>query len=251
MDRTLYVEPVRLSPAQHRTKKVVPLADFSIARRMHSALLTATEFAQAGLDFPIVFIASGERDAGGRALVSPIAMLGLVPGENLHVDGARWDARYIPAYIRRYPFYGASVPGEPAPGVFVDATWSGLSDSVGEPLFEGDDKPAPALVRALEFLSRFDMEAQRTRAFCARVVELDILKETRADVTLPGGAKLAVEGFYAVDTDKLQALPDAAVLELHRSGLLMLLQVHVLSMANIRHMVDRKARRMAAAPTGG
>lgn len=243
-DSVLYIAPVLLDPAQHRSRKVAELTDFSIARKMHAAYLTATEFAQAALDFAILFIPTGEHDAMGRGVMSPIVLLGLVPGENLHVEGARWDARYIPAFIRRYPFLSADVKNLAAPGVFVDSAWSGFSESAGEPLFGADDKPAPALLRALDFLERFDLEAQRTRAFCERVVELGILKEMKADVSLPGDKSLVVEGFFAVDEERLQALADATVLELHRNGLLMLLQVHLLSMANVRHLVMRKTKRL-------
>jgi hypothetical protein len=243
-DSVLYIAPVQLDPAQHRTRKVGELTDFSIARKMHAAYLTATEFPQAALDFAILFISTGEHDATGRGVVSPIVLLGLVPGENLHVEGERWDARYIPAFVRRYPVLSANVKNLAAPGVFVDSAWSGFSENAGEPLFGADDMPAPALLRAMDFLERFDLEAQRTRAFCERVVELGILKEMKADVTLPGDKSLVVEGFFAVDEEKLRALPDATVLELHRNGLLMLLQVHLLSMVNIRHLVMRKTKRL-------
>jgi len=67
----------------------------------------------------------------------------------------------------------------------------------------------------------------------------------QADVTLPGGQTVKVEGFMSVDEDKLNKLPDATVLELHRNGMLMLLQVHLLSMNNLRDLVDRKAARLA------
>lgn len=251
IESALYLQPVRLDPAQHRAKKIAELTDFSVAGRMHMAFITAIEFPQAALEFPIVFIPTGERDARGRPLVSPIVLLGLVAGENLHVDGSRWDARYVPAFIRRYPFLRAGVVGESTPVVLVDAAWRGFSDFDGEALFEAGDKPAPALVRVLQFLERFDLEAQHTLAICERVVELDLLKEMKADIALPGGGKLAVEGFMTIDEDRLQAIPDADVVELHRSGLLMLMQLHLLSLANVRHMAERKSKRLAAVAAAG
>ena len=250
IESALYLEPIRLDPAQHRAKKVVELTDFSVAGRMHMAFITAIEFPQAALEFPIVFIPTGERDARGRPGVSPVVLLGLVAGENLHVDGSRWDARYIPAFIRRYPFFSAEIAGETSPAVFVDAAWSGFSDGDGEALFEAGDKPAPALARVLQFLERFDLEAQRTLEFCARVVELDLLKEMKADISLPGGGKLAVEGFLTIDDDRLLAIPDADVIELHRSGLLMLMQLHLLSLANVRLMAERKSKRLEREAAG-
>ena len=99
----------------------------------------------------------------------------------------------------------------------------------------------------MDFLERFELEAERTRAFCERLVMLGVLKEMKADATLPNGQKLSVDGFHAVDEDKLRALPEATVLELWRTGLLMLMQAHLLSLANIRHLVNRKAARIQAA----
>ena len=242
---SLYRRSIALDPALHRHRKIVPLVDYSIARELHAVFITATEFPQAALDFPIVFVETGRHDPAGRPMMSSVALLGLSHGENLHVDGARWDARYIPAYIRRYPFSTAAMPGASGINVLVDEAWSGFSDQSGEPLFKTDDSPAPALKRAMDFLERFELEAERTRSFCERVVMLGLLKEMKADATLPNGETLSVDGFHTIDEDKLRALPEDTVLELWRNGLLMLMQVHLMSIVNIRHLVNRKAARLA------
>lgn len=243
---SLYQRSIPLDPAVHRDRKIAPLTDFSIAKGLHAVFVTATEFPQAALEFPIVFVETGRHDPTGRPMMSPVALLGLSHGENLHVEGTRWEARYIPAYIRRYPFSTAAMPGASGINVLVDEAWSGFSDHAGEALFEAGDAPAPALKRAMDFLERFELEAERTRAFCERLVMLGVLKEMKADATLPNGQTLSVDGFHAIDEDKLHALADATVLELWRTGLLMLMQVHLMSIANIRHLVNKKAARLAA-----
>ena len=184
---SMYGRTVPLDPAVHRHRKISPLTDFSIAAKLHAVFITATEFAQAALEFPIVFVDSGPRDAAGRPVMSPVALLGLGPGENLHVEGGRWTARYVPAFIRRYPFLTAKVQGSPATHVLVDDTWSGFSDDAAEPLFLAGDAPAPALQRTMDFLERFELESERTRLFCERLVSLGVLKEMKADATLPSG----------------------------------------------------------------
>lgn len=250
INSALYREPMLLDPARHRALKIGALGDFSVARGMHGVFLAATEFAQAMHEYPIVFVATGENGADGKPLMSPIALLGLAQQENLFVDGPRWDARYIPAFVRRYPFLTARLRGASGPGVMVDAAWPGLSETAGDPLFDAQGRPAAALQRAIEFLERFETEAQRTRAFCATLVELDLLQERKADATLPDGVTLSVGGFHVVDEDKLQALDDAQVLEMHRSGMLGLLHLHLASLATLRLLVERKARR-AQAPAPG
>ena len=245
----LYRDPVLVDSVLHRSKKLLPLTDFSIAGGMHAVFITATEFPQAALDFPLVFIHVGDAAAtteAERTLLTPIALLGVSADENLHVDNGRWTGRYLPAFIRRFPFIAAVVDGADAPGVFIDAGWPGFNDSAGEPLFTEQGEPAETLTRAMEFLQRFEQEAQRTRQFCARLAELDLLKEMQADATLPSGDVVLVDGFLAVDETKLLALPDAVVLELHRSGMLTLLHAHLMSLANLRYLVQRKADREAA-----
>jgi hypothetical protein len=247
INSALYREPQLLDPANHRRLRMGSLADFSITKGMHGVFITATEMPQAALDFPLVFIHTGDRDANGRPNISPIVLLGLAAGENLYVDGTRWDARYIPAFIRRYPFLTATLRNAGATGVMIDRAWAGFSETEGEPLFDADDKPAAALKRAIEFLEMFETEAQRTRLFCNRLLDLELLREMKADATLPDGVNLSVDGFLVIDEEKLHKLADEAVLEMHRNGMLMLLHLHLASLANMRGLVERKARRAQAA----
>ncbi|HEX6363563.1 MAG TPA: SapC family protein [Albitalea sp.] len=243
----LYRDPQPFDPARHRHKRLQPLTDYSIARHLHAVFLAATEFGGAALSFPIVFVHTGETLADAQPMVSPVALLGVAANENLHVDGSRWDARYVPAFIRRFPFLTAGVPGKDKPTVFVDAAWPGFSDTEGEPLFDDEGKPTTLLRGALKFLREFDAEQQRTRRFCQRLVELRLLRELSLDADLSNGQSLKIEGIQAVDEDRLHALPEADVLQLHRSGMLMLMHVHLASLGNLQPLVERKAMRLAAA----
>lgn len=247
INSALYRNPQMLDSIDHRQKRLSGPTDFSIANSMHAVFLTAAEFPQAALEHPIIFVNTGERLADGKAMVSPVALLGLVANENLRLDGGKWTARYMPAFLRRFPFLTSVVQGTDSPAVFVDVAWDGFNDTVGERIFDDEGKPTDTLKRVLEFLQRFDEEQHRTRGFCERLIQLDVLKEVTADATMPSGERLKVEGFLTVDEDKLNALPDPAVLELHRSGMLMLLNAHVISMGNMSELVERKAKRMEAA----
>ncbi|HUG26408.1 SapC family protein [Piscinibacter sp.] len=246
INSALYREPQLLDSVLHRHKKLQKLSDFSITQGMHAVYLTATEFPQAALEFPIIFVNTGERSEAGKPVVAPVVMLGLAANENLRLNGARWDAGYVPAFIRRFPFLTAAVKGADAPAVFIDAAWSGVSDTEGEPLFDAEGQPTGTLKNMIAFLERFDAEQRRTRAMCSRLVELDLLKDMQADAAMPNGVNLKVEGFLAIDEDKLGALSDEATLELHRSGIMMLLHAHLLSLPNIKQLVERKAVRVMA-----
>ena len=240
----LFRAPEPLDAARHGALRLSPLRDFSIASRLHAVFVAATEIPEAALEYPIVFVQAGDLDAEGRPAVSTVALLGLAAGENLFVEGSRWTADYLPAFVRRYPFVSSST------GPMIDVAWSGLSPTAGEPLFDAQGRPSAVLDQALDFLGRFDAEARRTRAFCTRLVELDLLRPMQADATLPDGQRLTVEGFRVIDEERLLALPDAQVLELHRSGMLMLVHLHRASLARMRQLVERKARRAPQHPIG-
>ena len=69
----------------------------------------------------------------------------------------------------------------------------------------------------------------------------------QADVTLPDGSTQTLNDFLSIDDAKFQALPDAAVLELFRSGMMGLVHAQRLSATNMQALVERKAHRMQPA----
>jgi hypothetical protein len=247
MNPALYRDPVLLDSATHRNKRLRAAVDYALTAGMHACFLGVSEFPTAASEFPIVFLDTGEKDEAGRALMSPIAVLGVESGENLMVEDGRWAARYVPAFIRRFPFFSARV-GEGNQGVFIESSWSGFSDTEGERLFDDQGQPTDVLKNAIEFLQRFDEEAERTRRFCVRLMELDLLEPMTANLTLPNGQQITLDGFFTVKEPKLAELEDAVVLEMHKSGMLMLVHAHLMSLGMMRNLADLKGKRLAAAP---
>ena len=239
----LYRDPVVLDYTKHARLRLAPATDHSAASNMSVCFLAAAEFASAARDFVIMF--SRER-VGGDLQVQPLVLLGLVEGENLFLDGARWDARYVPAYIRRHPFWTTLVEGMTEPVLMIDQAWPGFSDTTGDPLYDGENKPARRLADAVQFVKQFELEAGRTLTFGQRLSELGLLREMTATVKLANGQEFGFDGLMTVDDAKLHQLPDARVLELHRNGMLGLIHAHQMSLANMQSLVDRKARRAAA-----
>ncbi|MEO8280153.1 MAG: SapC family protein [Ideonella sp.] len=235
----LYREPVQLNAQLHRHKKLKPYDNVGALVHTHAVFVNAIEFSQAALAFPIIFV----QPTPSNPQISPVALLGLVPNDNLFVDEGRWDAAYLPAYFRRMPYFTSPLPGSDQIGVYIDAQWPGLNDAEGEALFTADGEQAPALLQAIEFLKAFDDEAKRTAQFCDQLQSLRLFTDMKADVTLPNGENLTVDGFMTVDEGKLGKLSDASVLALHRSGALGLVHAHLLSLNHMAGLIERHARR--------
>ena len=118
--RGMFHEMVLLDRRKHRGQKVAPVTDFSVASSLNAVFCAAAEFAEACKSFPLLFIRSGEGEA---AMITPVCLLGLQNEENLFVEGGRWTAAYLPAFLRRYPFALAKVgaPDAPVPADVADS----------------------------------------------------------------------------------------------------------------------------------
>jgi hypothetical protein len=237
---------VALDSQSHRTLKLrLPVSDWSVAARLNAVFIAAAEFGDVCREYPVVFVRAGE-DEQGRPQVAPVAVLGLSDGENLYLDGPRWRAVYMPALLRSYPFGIARIDAQRF-AVCIDGNWSGLSETEGQPLFEADGAPTELLKAVNEQLGLIEREVRNTRTFCQTLFDLDILREMRFDATLPDGKQLGVDGFLTVDETRLNALTDAQVLELHRSGALSLIHAHWVSLGVMRQLVQRRAEMRALA----
>lgn len=238
----LYKDPVLLDRNEHRGKRISKLTDFSVAAEMNAMFVNVVEFAEAAKEYPVAFLPVPE-SSQDKPVVSPVVLLGLRDRENLYVNEGKWDARYIPGYLRRYPLAYAK-SGDERVSVVIDQAWSGFNDAEGELLVEPSGEAAPYLKQMMEFLDAFEREGGRTRAFCERLVQLDLLRGGTVDGQLPDGSPLRVEGFFAVDEQKLLGLPDADLLELVKSGAMGLIHAHMLSMSNVQRLFEKLGQRL-------
>jgi hypothetical protein len=236
-DGMYYEKPVLLHRDKHRERKVLPSTGFAFARKANSLYLAGVEFNEACKEYAIVFT----RGAAGR--IVPVVMVGLRSHENLFVDGeARWLANYVPAFVRRYPFVLADLPGQGL-GVCIDEAFAGLNTREGEALFDAQGQETPFLRSAIDFLQQYQREYQRTEAFCQRLLEAGLLVEMDARADLVDGRSFTVNGLMVVDEKKLLALPDAVALSLFRAGELHLVSMHLMSLSNMHKLVDAMAQR--------
>ncbi len=233
-----YERVVALSDQVHANLKVRPASSFAYAARTNSVPLLAGEFFDCAREYPIVF-------ARGDAGPLPAALLGLRENENLYIDaGGKWDARYIPAFVRRYPF----VPGKGAQGellVCIDEASPCFDATSGEALF-ADGKPTPQLEHAIKFLGEFHQAAAATEALGRRLEELGLLRQADSLAQLNDGSQFRLNGLNVVDEARLRALDRDVVQELFANGSLAAIHAHLMSLGNLAALVDRLSRRSGA-----
>ena len=244
-DTVYYEKPVLLDRDRHRKRRVRPSNSFAFACKANSLYLAGVEFNEACKEYAIVFT----RGANGKTL--PVVMLGLRTRENLFVDEQdQWTGRYIPAFVRRYPFVLAELPGQSL-GVCIDEAFPGFNDKEGEALFDKEGADTPFLRNALDFLTQYQREYVRTETFCQRLDQLGLLMEMNARADLVDGRSFTVGSLLVVDEKKLMALADASALSLFRAGEMHLISMHLVSLSNMQGLVDKMALRkmpLEAAP---
>lgn len=252
IDQALYRSVVALDRREHRRLRMEPLSDLSVTRDMHGVFIAVAEFGEACKEYPVVYARVG-KDEQGRDEIAPMAVLGFDRGENLYLKGSRWDVRYVPAFVLRYPFAMSRVD-EQRSVVCIDREWAGWTEAdaddaaaPGRALFDASGEPTPFLQETRRFLDGFEAETERTRLFGALLRDLGLLEDKRFEATLPGGETLLFEGFLAVNEERLKALPDATVLELHRNGVLAQLALQHASLTNMQRLVERRIEARAAA----
>lgn len=230
-----YDKPVALNKSAHKDFKIKAAgADFSFATETNSVILAGVEFTEAAKEYPIVFAQAGDS-------MVPVALLGLRNAENLFVDAkGQWDAKYIPAFVRRYPFVLAETAEEGQRMVCIDEGFSGFGDKEGEALFE-NDAPTPVLQQAIDFLEEYQRQYIRTERFIKRLKELDLLMALNAKVDMADGQTFALTGLMVVDEKKLLELDDAKALDFFKSGELAWVYCHLMSLGNMARMIDRIA----------
>ena len=207
---------------------------YDFARETNAVPLVVGEFQWASEDYPVVFTPTPEG-------LIPSAILGVRDKENAFVkaDGS-WDARYIPAFVRRYPFvFGGDPKGETFT-LMIDDSYEGLNrENKGERLFDGDGTQTQFLNQTLNFLREYQAQFLRTRTFCERLKELDLLAPVEAHVPLPEDPKRTLSGFQVVNREKLKALSDKVVDELFRRDELEAIYLHQFSLRNIGRVHER------------
>ena len=246
MQLMIYETAVPVSHARHGNWSLEVGTNYAFCRNINSVPLMAAEFASAALEYAIVFGGAGD-------VVLPAAVLGVRTDENLYVtEQGGWQAKYIPAFVRRYPFVFFTRDEGKTFTLCIDEAFSGFNQGGrGERLFGDDGKPTPYVENVLKFLQQYQFEFQRTQAFCKKLKDLNLLAPMQAQINLGSGERMALRGFSVVDRARLKTLSANVLAELVHSDELELIYAHLVSMRNFATVRDRLTAAQPAHNAGG
>ncbi|WP_187830058.1 SapC family protein [Siccirubricoccus phaeus] len=222
----LYRSLEAVTPERHGKLRLRD-AGLGFARTLSAVPITAEEIPVAARTLAIVFAA--------QAPHLPVALTSLVPEKNNFIDaGGAWKiGAYVPAYLRRYPFFLLRVAEASQDlALCVDPSAPQLGTEQGEPMFTEDGKLAPQLERAFAFTRSVEEAMLRTRTMTTRLAELGLLKPAQVQFERLG-KPLRIDGFFAVDRPSLAALPADQLVELRDRGWMEVIYAHMVSLGGL------------------
>lgn len=235
-----YESAVPVSAARHADVSVETGGDYAFTAQANAVPLMALEFLRASTEYAIVFTPVGDE-------ILPAVVLGVQGRQNLYLDAeAHWQAQYVPAFVRRYPFVFSTAADGKTLTLCIDETHRGVNrEGRGRRLFGDDRKPSAYTEQVLKFMQDFQTHFQRTRLFCQHLKSLELLAPMGAEVSLPGRDKISLGGFLAVSRRKLRELPGDKLEALARTDELELLYLHLYSLRNFQGVKDKLVESIA------
>jgi hypothetical protein len=228
---------VILTADDHRDLRIRTERSPELGDAVMACITVPSEFRRVQAHYPILFQLDQARDG-----FTARAMFGFETGENLFLANGRWDARYRPLAIDSQPFL-VGRGADDVRQVHIDMASPRIGAGEGVRVFDDTGRPTPYLERIADQLRALDTDYVASADFFAALRRYDLLEPLTLDVTLDDGAKNRLVGYHVIDEDRLTALDDAAVADLHAAGHLMPIFMALASLGNIGDLIARKNRR--------
>lgn len=230
-----------LNPADHSALRVHSEAGPGFGDAVMASLTIPEEFRAVQAHYPIVF----RRDISTGAF-SAIAMFGFDNGENLFLDGDRWDARYRPLAQSIQPFLiGRTASEHDVAQVHIDMDHPRISVSgEGTRVFDDDGRTTPYMEAMAVRLAELDSGYRQLPEFCAALERLELLEPFTLEVPLNDGSRHSLVGYHIIAEEKLASLDAASLGSLHDKGYLLPIFMAVASLSRFSDLVARKNARL-------
>jgi hypothetical protein len=237
----MFRNPVPVTLEKHRNVKIKTIQNFDFVKDTNMASIMVHEFSRAASIYPIVFVEDRQKDR-----FSPVVLLGLEANENLFVQGDKWQASYIPAIIRRYPFALAGTGTEDRFVVCIDDQSDLVNEGEGQPLFTSTGEPEAIMERVKRYLTELQQMAKFTEDFCKYMAEKNMFTPLNMKVRIANEVR-NITGAYIVNEERLNALSDESFLEMKAKRYVPAIYSHLSSLPQIERLIGFKDKKLILA----
>ncbi|WP_074381481.1 SapC family protein [Bartonella doshiae] len=238
-----YKDIIPINKVSHKNLKFSPPNDMSFAKDTHWVPLASSEYFQAALDYPILFMCA--EDEQKKKHYTSAALVGLSNDENDYISSDKsWKRNtYLPAFVRRYPFVLAQLQDDKELSVCFDPQSGMFNEVSGTELFNSDGSISPFMEERIRFLESFKIAMEKTAEFIDALVAMDLLSQKSINVKNDKGLSAQLENFWVVDEEKLNKLSASQLAKLHKNGFLGLIFAHLMSTHNLLKILSIKGEK--------
>ena len=227
----MFTKLTPINKAAHANHKVKTVDNFNFASKFHIASVMVHEFVRAASVYPIVFLEDKNQDE-----FRPVTLLSLDAGENLFVgEDGKWQASYVPAIIRRYPFALAKMPEQDNYTVCIDEDSEYVGTEDGQPLFNESGEPTEVIENVKRYLGELQQMEAFTKEFCNFLAENNLFTPLNMRVRALAQVK-NVTGCYVINEERLNNLSDNKFLDIKAKRYLAPIYSHLTSLSQIERL---------------
>lgn len=237
----MFKQVVPITLERHRNLRVKGIENFEFVKNINMASIMVHEFSRAASIYPIVFVEDKQKDQ-----FKPVVLLGLEEGENLFVQGDKWQASYIPAIIRRYPFALAKTGEEGRFMVCIDEQSDLVNEKEGQALFNEKGEPNEIMERVKRYLAELQQMDKFTEDFCAYLAQRNMFTPLNMRVRI-GNELRNITGAYVVNEERLNSLSDETFLEMRTKKYVPVVYAHLSSLSQIERLLSFKDKKLISA----
>ena len=228
---------VPITKERHLKKKVKAVNNFDFIKDVHIASIMVHEFSRASSVYPIVFLEDQAQDE-----FKPVVLTGLEEGENLFVEDDKWNASYIPAIVRRYPFALAKTDEDGRYTICIDEESVFVNDDEGQELFTEKGEAGEVIEKVKQYLTELQQMEQFTSEFCSFMSTNNMFTPLNMKVRVGNEVK-NISGAYVINEERFNALSDEKFLDLRLKKYVPVIYAHLSSLAQVERLVEFKDRR--------
>ena len=223
----MYQTPEALDKTTHAGLRLAQVANYAFTADLTVVALAGMEVSRAANCFPLVFLPAGQGP------VLPQALLGLNARNSYLNADQQWQAAYVPATLRQYPFALAQVGDTDNYVLAIDSAASQLQKETGDLLVSEEGEFTDLVKSAGEFVTRLRQQMNVTAEALAELDAAGILVDKTLTIR-DGKTVRAIGGFRVADLEKLAAQDDATLAKWARNGVLQIVYAHLDSLRHLQ-----------------
>jgi hypothetical protein len=231
-----------LNNIDHKDLNIITELSAEFGDSVGGALIFPAELIAVQREYPIVF--QKEPQSGQLQMV---ALFGFQGNENLFLSGKGWAGRYIPALMRKDPFFIGfqkdpqnAMEQQMVIHVNVDSPRLTKDKTKGKQLFLEGGGFSPILHEIKKNLISIHNGIAEAKILTDVLLEHNLLEQFTLDAKFSDGTNIQTNAYYTVNTDELYKLSSEVLSELHKKGYLQLIYLIHFSFGNFQNLVDRK-----------